>query len=332
MIHINILSRTNDVFIHQWNKDLFPESEYDICSNSTKNIVWDCVVVYQDILTEAHFRCKEGNVIYISGEPPMMVPCPHSFTEQFDMVILPHKSVKHKRKLTSHGFLNWSLGFGFKSRIHRYFYRDFQRLDPPKNKLISLVSSNQQMMPGHNRRMYIIQRLQQDYPDIVDIYGKGFNFVDFKADALLPYRFHICIENSSIEDYWTEKFSDPILAQCVPIYSGCTNIDKYFGDEGYLTFDVNDYESLRTIIERIRSNPETEYIMRKPKLEHLRKVIMEKENLIPYIIGYIKEHQGGLEKNYHIHNLKASKGFYIAEWTLRLKRFLYKQYFKLMHK
>lgn len=331
MIRINILSRTNDVFIHQWDKERFPESEYDIRFNCREDIIWDCVVVYQDILIDARLRCKEGNVIYVSGEPPMMVACPHEFTNQFDVVILPHKAVKHKCKITSHGFLNWSLGFGFKSKIHRYYYQDFLTMEPKKTKFISLVSSNQQMMPGHNRRMHLIQRLQKDYPDIVDIYGKGFNFVDYKADALLPYMFHICIENSNIDDYWTEKISDPILAQCVPIYAGCTNIEKYLGHEGYITFDVNDYESLKAIIEHLKSNPESEYYKRKPMLNNLRKIIMERENLIPYIIEYIKRNQGDVVKSYSIHDLKSSKGFYIAQWMLRLRRFLYKQYFKLTH-
>lgn len=331
MIHINILSRSNDLFVHQWDKQRYPESKYDIRSNSTENILWDCVVIYQDILSDVHFHCRDGNVIYVSGEPPMMVPCPHDFTQQFDVVVLPHKVVRHSHKIASHGFLNWSLGFGFKSKKHRYYYNDFATLEPKKSKLISLVSSNQQMMPGHNRRMRIIQRLQHDYPDIVDVYGKGFHFVDFKADALLPYRFHICIENSSIDDYWTEKFSDPILAQCVPIYSGCTNISKYFGEKGYITFDVNDYKSLQAIIERIRINPEEEYQKRKYDLERLRQTIMEKENLIAFLIDYVEKHKGGEAKAYHIHTLAASRWFYVSQWILRLKRFLYKHYFNLFH-
>lgn len=332
MIHINIFTCSNgDPYYPNWDKNEYPESEYDIKTNSDADIVWDCVIVSQNVPKPIKIRCKEGNLLYISGEPPLMYPCPHSFTEQFDTVIMPHRKVKHKNKILHHGFLSWTLGRGFKSKTHRYNYYDLQNLQPNKTKLFSIVSSNQTMMPGHNKRVSIIQKLQQDYPGVVDVYGRGYKFIDFKADALLPYMFHICMENSSIPDYWTEKISDPIIAQCVPIYSGCSNLSDYLGEEGYYQFDINDYESLKRIIEKVLISPEEEYKKNKPALEMLRKHIMEKENIVPFAINYIQNSNSKV-REYTIIPMTECRGYKLQLMVIRMKRAIFKSFFQLLQK
>lgn len=330
MIHINILSRSNNPFYPHWDKEKYPPSEYDIQENSDADIEWDLVVVYQNILEKKTFRCRRGNVIYFSGEPPMMAPMPHVFTKQFDVVVLPHSNVRHPHKIQSHGYLNWSLGYGYDSKKHRYDYSQLRKLEPNKNKLISIVSSNQKMMPGHNKRMTIIENLQRDYPDIVDVYGRGFKSVDFKADALEPYRFHICIENSTIRDYWTEKIADPILAQCVPIYAGCTNIEKYLGKEGYIKFDVDDYAGLQEVINKIVQDPDGVYNHYKTGLEKLRVILMEKQNLISYVIGEFELRNNSAIADYTITPLEKTWQYRFDMSIIRAKRFIYKKIYKLI--
>ncbi len=333
MIHINILSRSDRPFFPHWDMEMFPPSEFDIRENSDEDIVWDCVVVYQNIPREMHFNCRSGNLFYFSGEPPMMFPCPSVFLKQFDKVILPHPNVRHKNKVQSHGYLNWSLGYGYYSHTHKYNYQQLKRLEPPKNKLFSVVSSNQKMMPGHNKRMNIIEKLQRDYPGIVDIYGRGFNTVDYKADALEPYLFHICMENSSLPDYWTEKLSDPILAQCVPIYAGCSNISYYLGEDGIIQFDINDYKGLRSIIDRILTDPEGFYNKYKFALEKVRKQLMEKQNLIPFVIGMVKKQDGEYDSlEYCIKPLDSSWQYTLQLWIIRFKRFIINRWLNLRHK
>ena len=260
----------------------------------------------------------------------MMAPCPHVFTKQFDTVVLPHPHVRHKHKIKSHGFLNWSLGYGHDSHKHRYDYDALSKLEPEKNKLISIVTSNQKMMPGHNKRMAIVENLQKDFSNTVDVYGRGFCSVDFKADALEPYMFHICIENSSIDDYWTEKISDPILAQCVPIYAGCKNIDKYLSTKGYITFDVQNYAELKTIINKIIENPKAFYNKYKEDLQALRKRLMEQQNLIPFVIGQIKKNT--IIKEYYIKPLDGSWQYALQLYIIRIKRLLYKLFYKVTHR
>lgn len=333
MIHINILTKsTNNPYYPNWDKNKFPETEFDIRANSNDDIDWDCVVVCQNICSTTTLKCKSGNLIYVSGEPPLMYPCPHSFVEQFDKVYLPHLKVKHRCKVLSHGFLSWTLGRGFKSRTHRYDFEALKNLEPRKTKLISIVSSNQTMMPGHNKRVSVIERLQKDYPEMIDVFGRGYKFVDFKADALLPYRFHICIENSSIPYYWTEKISDPIMAQCVPIYAGCTNISQYLGGKGYFTFDVEDYNSLKNIIETIILDSEGVYMSMKKDLEYLRKVLMEEQNLIPVIIEHINRNSSSKVITHTIKPIENCWGYKLDLLLIRFRRFLFKLYYSLFKK
>ncbi len=332
MVHINFICKDRTPDFANWDKTRFPESEYDICFNSEEDKPWDCVVVQQNLPKKFNFQCRAGNVIYLCTEPPMMQPCPRSFTDQFDKIVVSNPKIRHRNRLLYHGFVTWMMGLNFSTNKERYSFKELASLEPKKTKLISIISSNQRMMPGHNRRMAVIERLQKDYPGVIDVYGKGFHFVDCKADALLPYRFHICIENSTIPYYWTEKFADPILAQCVPIYCGCTNINDFFGEDGYFKFNIDDYKSLKAIIDRIIDNPDMVYKANKVSLEGLRKTLMEKENSIPFVINLAQSNLHNDFMNYNISPLTESKGYKWQLWLLRSKRYVYKRFFKLLYK
>lgn len=332
MININILTCTQLKEFPEWDKNRFPESEYNILYNSTEDIVWDCVVVRQDVPYPYKFKCKKGNVIYTNCEPPSAWPLPQSFTDQFDHVIVCNPSVKHPNRKMSHGFESWTTGRSYQTKKSRFFYEDYAVLEPEKTKTLSIVTSNLMSMPGHVKRVNIINKLLKDFPTEIDRYGRGYNYVDVKGDALLPYMFHICIENEFVPHYWTEKFADPLLAQSVPIYAGCPNIQEYFGEEGYIQFDVDNYDQLKRIIEIILKDPEGEYKKYKPGLEKARKILMEKENLIPYIDAYIKNNNYTEIKEYSLQPMENCRWFNLLYYKLRIKRFLFQKWYKYSHK
>lgn len=331
MIRINILSGVQkNPFFAQWDKDQFPETEYYICENSVENIIWDIVVVYENVKQQQTFKCKRGGLIYVAGEPPMMRPLPNAFLRQFDEVVIPNIKSKHPHKLLSHGFLNWSLGVSFKTKEHRYNFEQLKNLQTVKTKNISIVTSNKRMMPGHNRRMDIINKLRKDFSGKIDFFGAGYNFVEYKADALIPYRFHICMENSTIPYYWTEKFSDPVLANCIPIYCGCTNIDSYFDNRGYETFSCDNYIFLKNLISEILKNPESMYQQYYPYMRNNRDTLLAKENLIPFIIErYSSNISDESPRICVIKRLSDFNSYHYGFYVIRIKRLLYKMYFRL---
>ncbi len=56
-----------------------------------------------------------------------------------------------------------------------------------------------------------------------------------KLSVLSQYKFNLAYENSIETDYITEKFFDPLLAGCVPVYMGAPNVDEYApGDHCYI--------------------------------------------------------------------------------------------------
>ena len=48
-----------------------------------------------------------------------------------------------------------------------------------------------------------------------------------KLDKLGEYKFNLAFENSIATDYVTEKFYDPLVSGCVPVYRGAPNANKF---------------------------------------------------------------------------------------------------------
>lgn len=116
----------------------------------------------------------------------------------------------------------------------------------PKSKMISAVASTKAFLPGHIKRLKLIQAVS----DSIDWYGRGVNEIPSKLDALMDYRFSIAIENLSCDDnYFTEKLTDCFLTGTIPIYHGCVNIGEFFDERGILVF--NTQEELRSIIDSL---------------------------------------------------------------------------------
>lgn len=96
-------------------------------------------------------------------------------------------------------------------------------------------------------------------------------------DSKLPLfesMFHICIENNSQDYYFTEKIIDCLLCKSIPVYVGCTNIEKYFHKEGIIV--VNNFKEL---IEVSNSLTEKDYINR---IEFIEKNFNKALNWVDY--------------------------------------------------
>ena len=105
----------------------------------------------------------------------------------------------------------------------------------PKTKNVSIIASAKTITPGHVLRHEVIA----DYAKAIQgIYGRGYQKVDYKLEALKDYRFSIVIENEQ-SDFWiTEKLIDAIVCGCVPIYWGYRNLSKLgFDMNGIIQFD-----------------------------------------------------------------------------------------------
>lgn len=337
MLKVNIFTMVDyDNFSYQLNKELFPESEYKFYYNSDADIVWDLVVVYEGTNIPRHIRYKKGGLIFISGEPPMSRVYPRAFINQFDTLITQHPHLKHPNNIQYQPCMNWHLGLDYGNGIKSiYTFEELANMPPiKKSKNISMITSAQRMMPGHNKRMNFLENLKQKIGNSIDLYGRGIRPIDIKMEALKEYRFAICIENSNIPHYWTEKFADPILAYTVPIYFGCTNITDYFSPNSFIAIDINNKEEAIKKIQEILKDPEAIYQKHLPYILDAREKIIGKYNFFNEIIRLF----GDLMRTERptvetiITPAKSCKNYTFLFYKLRLKRLLYKWYLTYIKK
>lgn len=107
-----------------------------------------------------------------------------------------------------------------------------------KFKILSTITSNKNFLEGHRERLSFTFLLKEAVGDRMDIFGHGFNPVKDKRDAMLPYKYHLAIENAVHPHYWTEKLSDPLLARCKVFYYGATKINDYFSSKSVVPIDI----------------------------------------------------------------------------------------------
>jgi hypothetical protein len=117
-----------------------------------------------------------------------------------------------------------------------------------KTKIISIVASDKTQTEGHRLRHSSINFLKEHNLNL-DVYGRGYNPVDYKLDALKDYAFSLIIENSRSDYYFTEKLIDSFMTGTVPIYWGCPSIGDFFNLEGMIIF--NDIEDLLSKLDLI---------------------------------------------------------------------------------
>ncbi|TDW97027.1 glycosyltransferase family 10 domain-containing protein [Dinghuibacter silviterrae] len=142
-----------------------------------------------------------------------------------------------------------------------------QTVNLPKTELLSSVTSDLTFLEGHVARLQLIRLLDQRIEDGFDLWGKAYTDTFFdkitaykgeitqKYDALWPYQYHLACENSFVDNYFTEKIADPILAECLCFYDGCLNIAQFIDDRAFIKIDVFDpFNAIDTIIRSIEDD------------------------------------------------------------------------------
>lgn len=116
-----------------------------------------------------------------------------------------------------------------------------------KNKLLSMVISRKNFMPGHKLRHNISNSFKN-----IDYFGPDFINIpktEDKTESLKNYMFQIVIESCQMDYYFTEKIIDCFATGTVPIYWGCPSIKDFFDINGIITF--NNIDELKNIIKTL---------------------------------------------------------------------------------
>ncbi len=122
--------------------------------------------------------------------------------------------------------------------------------DPVKSKTfsVSFLTSSKNTCPGQIFRQEIFERVPELVRSLPVTKRRSPPLHD--RDILLDnFQFHIAVENSKWDNFFTEKIMDCFLSQTFPIYWGCPNLNEYFNMDGVLTFDT--YDGLIEVLQRL---------------------------------------------------------------------------------
>lgn len=204
---------------------------------------------------------------------------PHLLEQQLVYDVVKQNSSKFDRiltydsellKLTNAMFRNGGYEVVLNKNVHSHEYPllqdDSLQQIYTKSKMISFITSNKLITPGHKFRFSCAQRISQLKIN-VDLYGKGINDIIGKIEGLRDYRFSIAIENGQHDNYFTEKILDCFLTGTIPIYNGCKNIGEFFDISGVITFETDD-----ELIEIIDNLTESDYTCRFDAILHNYKI------------------------------------------------------------
>jgi hypothetical protein len=120
-----------------------------------------------------------------------------------------------------------------------------------KTRLCSMFCSNKYQTSGHVLRHKIAKlAIERGYDvvggynstSIINIHNKS--YMHSKTEFIKPYMFHIVVENSNYDSYWTEKITDCFATGAIPVYWGTKRITDYFNESGIIFIDANNVQDI----------------------------------------------------------------------------------------
>lgn len=250
---------------------------------------YDWLVIIDDIAKLVpsrveHLKCPKENTILVTTEPSSIARYGEAFARQFHYLITNQEAtvLPHANALRSQTGNIWFYGKSYDEILGD--------TTPQKTKKISTVCSDKQQGHTMHRLRYAFTKKMEASISELERFGKGFKWVERKADALDPYEFHVAIENHIGKDVWTEKLADAFLGWCIPIYCGCPNVYDYFPEESIIAIDIHDMEGSIAKIKEIIAK-EGEYERRFEALKEARRRVLEEYNLLAMIDKIVQNSQ-----------------------------------------
>lgn len=230
--------------------------------------------------TDVQVKCPKENIWalmqepYVRGFNDWMV----EGHEYFSRVYTHHLPTNDPKYIVSHPAIPWHVNKTFDQLVPSNI--------PPKSKAISWIVGNATDLPGHIKRLSFLKFIQKDGSLDIDLFGRAVRYIEDKWGGLAPYRYSLAIENSSSPDYWTEKLADCFLSWTVPVYYGCTNLEKYFPKESFIRINIDQPEITLTSIKSLIR--EDDWGERLPALEEARRLVLYKYQLFPHLATLIQ--------------------------------------------
>jgi hypothetical protein len=252
------------------NKGLWGNYKFEINNDCNECDFW---IIYSSTPQIENVKVPKGNTIFVTSEEHIQHYYIPKYLKQFDKIVTSRHDINGSNVIKDHYINAWF--------IRKTYDQLKSNIDISKTKTLSVIASNLVVHPGHRLRYEFVNKLMGHFKDKIDVFGKGFNFIEDKWDGLAPYKYSIAIENACIQNYFTEKIADCYLAETMPIYFGCPNINDYFDSKSMLSIDPKDFiESIRKIEQLIE---EDTYSFRLDQIKKAKQQILNQYQFFPYI-------------------------------------------------
>lgn len=220
----------------------------------------DFWIVFANARSADQVLCAPENTLLIVGEPAEKKIYPLRYYRQFHHLVDTHEGSKHPRCILHAPCFSWHVGLDHSRHEFDYGYAELSALARPQrvDNRISVVCSDAAHTPGQRQRLAFLDVLKRCLGDRLVHFGRGFEPVGDKMDAILGYRYHLVLENCQVPHYWTEKLADAYLGWAFPFYVGCPNVGDYFSEEAFARIDVTQPEAAARQIERALDTDVTE--------------------------------------------------------------------------
>ena len=230
----------------------------------------------------------ERRILFLM-EPPMIEQYGPDYVKQFGVLVSPYAFDGYPgRLILDNTCLGWHTGLYSRTNPFKKLPDAENFPIPEKTKMISVISSfDKKTRVGHRKRIAFISALLTRYGEKIDYFGRGLNPVEDKLDAIVPYKYHIAIENCNLNNYWTEKLTDAWICWSLPIYCGDPSILRKIPDPlGMEVIDISDPMSAMRHIDYILDNDI--YSSRTSAIAACRKWAIKKSNVLTRVCEIIE--------------------------------------------
>jgi len=272
----------------------------------------DAWFVYDGITTRDETLCPPGNLCLLTSEPSTYKRYNTRWLMSFDRVLTSQAVIRHPHAVRCQTGLPWLM--------NKTYDELRQGALPEKTGHLSVISSAKTTTRGHRQRLAFVRELMRQVP--VEVFGRGFRAIDDKWEGLAPFRFSIAIENSRHRDYWTEKFSDCVLAGTIPLYHGCPNVGDYFSPDAWIPLNIHDVSAAIQRVRQVLEDPAGEYHRRLPALHEARRLILDEYNLFNVITRMVEKMDIGLPAEKRVLAPEPAPGWLTRRWLKLSKRWL----------
>lgn len=255
----------------------------------------DYLVARGDVIPGTITDIPKERRLLVTSEPPGILDYRSDFLNQFGILVSPYQIEGFAgRTILSQPALRWWLGINLDAAqaAPAMNFGDLERLSwPEKTKTLSVVASTKAILPKHRARLAFIEKAAKRFGAEMDVFGRGFQPIADKADAILPYRYHLVLENNDIPNFWTEKLADAYLGYAFPFFSGCANLTDYFPADSFLAIDIDNPERTLDAIEA--AIEEDLAGLRRPRIEAARHRLLYEHNFFALIERIVRDLDDG---------------------------------------